>query len=105
MLVEIRCILSRSIPRVVVRCVDYLRERAMHVSGIFQINVAKTDIMNAWKHLEAHGRLFCDDIFLLCCNNDILRNAHRLCDPYTRHKMAMYRVQMTRTFLESTILM
>lgn len=43
-----------SIPRVVVRCVDYLRERAMHVSGIFQINVAKTDIMNAWKHLEAH---------------------------------------------------
>ena len=49
-------VVSCSLPRVVVRCVEYLRQRAMHVSGILQINVAKTDIMNAWKDLEAHGR-------------------------------------------------
>lgn len=42
-----------SVPAVVVKCVEYLRGRGMHMVGIFRFNVAKTDIMNLWKALEA----------------------------------------------------
>ena len=87
-----------SVPSVVVRCVDYLRQRAMHVSGIFRVNVAKTDIMAAWKKLEADGRFSCavesfnNNNFMMFC---LAHNNHNSC---TSHEIPCSRHDITFVF-------